>query len=295
MQGAGRFSEDLRQLAADSFDVAGRLCGSCRNLHAVWPYIRLSRASTGIETGMSGLDQVLTELIDSGRHKILIGGARDTGILALAARAGADHGIDIVVIDICMTPLELCRRFAERWSLHIETACQDLAHFEWKHDFDIVLIHGTLPYVPQHQRAQALRCVARSLRQDGRLVLLFNTSEPIAGALAAHHREGYPRWVIGELNRLHVPLPEPEDAFAARLQADAQARVAREGTFTAPEQVDALLDSAGFKVEARREIGVNLVGPMKQLISKISKRRYLTIASLTPDRFASGRGHRSRI
>jgi SAM-dependent methyltransferase len=278
-----RFAEDLRQLAVESFDLAGRLCGSCRNMHAVWPYIRLSRASTGVETGISGLEQLIAELVGGGRRRVLIGGARDTGILALVARAGADRGADIVVLDVCTTPLELCRRYAQRWSLHVETLREDLADFGRERDFDVVIIHGTLSYIPENERAEALRRIARSLRQNGRLVLLFNTSERIRGTLASQHHAGYPEWVIGELHRLHVPLPESADAFTARLKADAQASEAREGTFTALEQVDALLDSAGFVVETRRQIDVDLVGPIKHYVSRISKRRYLAVASLKPD------------
>lgn len=277
-----RFAEDLPQLAVESFDLAGRLCRGCCDVHAVWPYIRLSRASTGVETGISGLEQLMLKLVDSGRRRILIGGARDSGILALVARAGADHGADIVVLDVCATPLELCRRYAQRWSLPIETLCCDLADLGREHDFDVVIIHGTLSYIPENKRARALRRVARSLRHDGRLVMLFNTSERIRRALSSQHNDGYPEWVIDELFRLGIPLPESAKTFAARLKADAQAREAREGAFTAPEQVDALLHSAGFAVETRRQIEVNLVGPMKHFVSRISKRRYLTVASLAP-------------
>ena len=36
-----RCSEDLRELAVDAWEVAGRLCGPCRNLHMLWPFQRL--------------------------------------------------------------------------------------------------------------------------------------------------------------------------------------------------------------------------------------------------------------
>lgn len=283
-----RFTEDLQHLAASAFDLSGRLCGNCRDLHAVWPFLRLARASTRVKNGKSVLDQVLAELIGEGRQRVLVGGARDSGILALVARAAADRKIDISVIDICMTPLELCRRFAERWSLQIETACEDLAHLEREREFDIVLIDGTLSYLPQHQHEQALHCIAHSLRQNGRLVLLFKTGEPLPGALAAQHSEGYSRWLIGELNRVRVPLPEPDDVFAARLRADTQGRMARDCAFTSPEQVDALLQSAGFTIQTRREIRVDLVDPMQRPIPKIDQRRYLTIASFKPDALTTG-------
>jgi hypothetical protein len=46
---SSRYDEDLQRLAAEAYEVSGRLCRSCRDLHALWPYIRLARASTGVE------------------------------------------------------------------------------------------------------------------------------------------------------------------------------------------------------------------------------------------------------
>ena len=98
-------------LTAEAYELSGRLCGTCRDLHALWPYIRLSRASTGIEVQASKLESRLGDLFARGLRRLLIAGSADTGLLALAARAGADHGVNIVVLDICETPLELCRTF----------------------------------------------------------------------------------------------------------------------------------------------------------------------------------------
>ena len=43
-----RYAEDLPRLAAEAYELSGRLCGTCRDMHALWTYIRLSRASTGV-------------------------------------------------------------------------------------------------------------------------------------------------------------------------------------------------------------------------------------------------------
>ena len=83
------YTERLSDLAAQAYQLSDRLCGSCRDLHALWPYIRLSRSSTGVEVEGSRLTQVLRQLIADGRRDVLIAGAADTGLLALVARAGA--------------------------------------------------------------------------------------------------------------------------------------------------------------------------------------------------------------
>ena len=61
------------------------------------------------------LESRLAGLFAQGRRHVLIAGSQDTGVLALVARAGAKHDANITVLDICETPLELCRRFAAQW------------------------------------------------------------------------------------------------------------------------------------------------------------------------------------
>jgi len=273
-----RYTEDLPRLAADAYEVSGRLCRSCRDMHALWPYIRLTRASTGVEARPSMLERRVADLLAHGGRHVLIAGSQDTGILALVARAGADRGSNIVVLDICETPLELCRKFAAQWSLPIETIRQDLRDLEIERRFDVVLVHGTLQYISADDRADVLARMQRAIRPGGRLVLLFNTGQPVAGELARESRSGYANWVVDELNRLNVPLPESDAAFRARLDAHSKRREAREGAFAEPGEVETLLKAAGFNVDHCSEIGVNLAQPVESFITKISKRRFLAIA-----------------
>lgn len=116
MQG-DRFSEDLPQLAAEAWEVADRFCGSCKNLHLLWPYYRLA-GSPGQD--VSFIHPVLKRLFSSPGRSVLIAGCADTGLLALAARA-AHADTAITVVDRCETPLELCRRFAHRWAIAANT------------------------------------------------------------------------------------------------------------------------------------------------------------------------------
>jgi SAM-dependent methyltransferase len=269
--------EDLPRVAAESFALAGQLC-SCGPIHALWPYIRLARASTGVEAAASQLESRLAALIGDGRRGVLIAGAADTGLLALVARAAGTHPADIIVLDRCAAPLESCRRLARRWSLPIETLHQDLLTLDAPARFDLVLVHGTLHFIAADRRADVLARLRRALRPGGRLVLLFNTSRPIAGDLVPENRDGYADWVIEELDRRAIPLPEDRPGFRARLRAHAQERETREGAFGDAEDAWALLAGAGFSVRDRCEIGVTLAAPVQSFVAKISKRRFLAIA-----------------
>ena len=273
-----RYNEDLPRLAADAYEVSGRLCGSCRDMHALWPYIRLARASTGVEARPSMLERRIADLLAHGGRHVLIAGSQDTGILALVARAAAGRDTKIAVLDICETPLELCRKFAAQWSLPIETIRQDLCDLEIERRFDVVLVHGTLHFISADRRLDVLKRLQRAIRPGGRLVLLFNTGTSVAGELAQEGRSGYASWVVEELDRLNIALPESAAVFRARLEAHSKRREAREGAFAEPGEVEALLEAVGFRIDHCSEIGVKLAQPMESFVAKLSKRRFLAIA-----------------
>jgi SAM-dependent methyltransferase len=273
--------EDLPRLAAESFELSKSLCRACGQVHALWPYIRLARASTGVEAPASYLQSVLTALIAEGRRTLLIAGAADTGLLALVSRASADadRDADIAVLDRCEAPLALCRRWAARTSQRLATQHQDLRDLNEAQRFDLVLVHGTLHFIAAPERPDVLSRLRRSLADGGRLVLLFNTSAPVVGVLARQGRDDYADWVLAELTRIAVALPEPQDAFRARLIDHAAERENREGAFTMPEDVDSLLATAGFTLQKRVEVGVQTVGAVQHFLAKIRKRRFLIIAA----------------
>ena len=76
------YHEDLPCIAAEGFQLADRLCRGCGQLHALWPYIRLARAtSAGLEDASSQLQAVLSGLFAAGRRHVLVAGAADTGLL----------------------------------------------------------------------------------------------------------------------------------------------------------------------------------------------------------------------
>ena len=199
--------ERLGEIAAEAYAVAGRFCGSCRNLHALWPYIRLSRSSTGLERSGSVLEMALRAFITTGLRKILIAGAADTGLLSLVLRAADDFDVDVTVLDVCASPLELCRRLAGQWSIPVRTVKQDLADLDERQAFDLVLVHGTLHFIAGEKRLNVLARIHRALRPNGRLVLLFNTSRPSTIRKDDKLHVDYAELVVNEQGApLHVPV-----------------------------------------------------------------------------------------
>jgi hypothetical protein len=278
MSNAPRTLEDLPRIAADAYSLSARLCGDCRNQHALWTYLRLSRASTGAERQDSKLEAQLREFFAAGRRNILIAGAQDTGLLALVSRASAGHSPHITVLDICETPLELCRRLAGTWSMPIEIVRQDLFELDIENRFDVVLVHGTLNFIVAERQPQILKRLQRSMRSGGRLVLLFNVSRPLDADRAAENHADYADFVLSELKRLNVPLPDDEAVMRGRLIARARQRELRDRQFTDPSEAERLVAGADFDIHSCSLTDGDLAKPADALLAKFSKQRFMLIA-----------------
>lgn len=264
------FCEDLRKLAAESFELAARHCRSCHELHAVWPYRRLARAGSD---DSSQIAAILSELAVAGRRSLLVAGAADTGLLALAANAA--RGARFVVLDRCQVPLELCRRQARTWSIPLETMHQDLASLDLKAQFEIVLLHGTLPYVAAEGRTDVLARVRRSLCSGGRLVLLFNTGHPTGDIDSG---SDYADWMLARLEAMDIPLPEERGKFRSRLCVRAQHHELCVRAFSEPEGVFDMLTDAGLALDRLVELGVKFSNGGHSSALKRAKRKFIAVA-----------------
>jgi SAM-dependent methyltransferase len=274
MDGTGRFTEDLPQLAADSFDLAGQLCGDCKNFHMLWPYHRLAQAAGG-DIGIPRVQSALKSLLSQSGRKILIGGSADSGLLAVVART-ASSGADITVLDRCETPLELCRRFASRWSLPIKTMHLDLQDLSIKSRFDVVFIHMLLQFIPSGQHLDTLVRVRRSLRPGGRMLLAFRINTHTENSPAVDSWRYYATHLIKCLKANKIPLPEPCEQLRDRLQIYVEERRERQNTYSDRAEVEALVKASGFDIENIAPIVSPMAADFVRL--KSSLYRFLTVA-----------------
>jgi hypothetical protein len=276
MQGDLKFTEDLRKIATESFDLAGRLCGSCKNFHMLWPYNRLAEASGG-DVRVPLIHSVLSRLLSYSGGRILIAGSADTGLLAVVARA-VHSGTHITVLDRCETPLELCRRFAIRWSLPIQIVPIDLTELTVQSSFDVVFVHMLLQFIPANRHLDVLSRMRRSLCSDGRLVLVFRTSARIEGSLVPEYRRDYPIHLIEQLEARNVVLPESREAFRRRIEVYFEERRGREGAHANRTEVEELIKAAGFEIEDLTPIEATMSEPFHQFAASFGLQRFMVIA-----------------
>jgi SAM-dependent methyltransferase len=271
-----RFTEDLRQLAAEACDIARHLCGSCENFHLLWPYLRLAKASGG-DVDEQLFRTALNRMLSGSDQKVLIAGAADTGLLAVVARAASsDPGI--VVLDRCATPLELCRRFSNRWLLPVKTLQMDLVALDVRATFDVVVAHSLLQFILPDRRVDVLSRLRRSLRPGGRLLIVFRTSARIEGSLLREYRETYSKNLIERMEEMNIPLPEQREDFRRRVDEYSEERRTREGAHQNRADVEQLIETAGFSIEELTSIEANLSAPFRQFNAKIDKQRFLMVA-----------------
>jgi ubiquinone/menaquinone biosynthesis C-methylase UbiE len=276
LSGNLRFNEDLRQLAAEAYNVARRQCDSCINFHLLWPYLRLAKASGG-DVDEPSFRTALTRLLSGRDQKVLIAGAADTGLLAVVTRA-AGSSPEIIVVDRCATPLELCRHFASRWSLPVETLQADLTELELMAAVDVVVAHSLLQFIPADRRVDVLSRLRRSLRPGGRLLLVFRTSARIEGSLLREYRDSYSKNLIEKLGEMNIPPPEEHEDFRRRIDEYSEERRMREGAHQNCADVEQLIEDAGFAIEELASIEANQSAPFRQFNAKINKRRFLIVA-----------------
>src|ERR1051325_10975582 len=282
MSHSERYIEDLPRIAAEAYELAGRLCDGCRIHHAFWAFMRPSRASPGAGKQGSEMGIQIREIFVGGVRDVLLAGAQDTGLMTLAARAGAGLDPNIVVLDICETPLELCRRLAKSWGLPIETIRRDLFELDIEQRFDLVLIHGTLNFIAADRHAQVLRRILRAMRPGGRLVLLFNTSRPPAADQAVEGHAAYADFILNELDRLGIALADREPGMRELLIGRAHLRELRDAKFSRPEEVESLVKAAGFNVLSCVSTSTALAKPADAVLAQFSKRRFMLIAEPSP-------------
>lgn len=197
----------------------------CAWYHGFWPYMRLLDYGSSPELHKTFYAQGLAPLAAaSSPARVLISGAADFAMLEVAqqAFAGAAAAPRLTVVDRCETPLALCRWFAERAGLAIETRAVNILEFEDPQGFDAIVTHSFFGNFPPELRPALAARWAALLRPGGR----FLTINRLRGTGSA----------------ATVPFSAQESAaFIARLTADLESH--RELLDAPPAEIAALAES----------------------------------------------------
>ena len=236
---------DPLELAPQQFSTAQKLCGDCRDCHALWPYRRLSRMVVGIE-GSADMVQALLRELTPPNGRILIAGSADAGMLALTARATEALNPSIDVADRCATPLATCGRYAERHELSFTPFHLDIRSSVPPRRYDVVYGDCILQFMPRPDRVDFLRSLALALTDRGALIFVERLR---TGDEESSRRRDHALEMLDALAALGIALPEDEAAFRRKLDATVIGRRER----LPSQRLEPVLVEAGFVVSAEHE------------------------------------------
>jgi len=232
------FEEDNSGNLRICLAMAPRFCLACGDFHLAVAVRRSmnSKEKSGIDIDREHFVQMLAEALKLRRDwraplTVLIAGAADTAILKLildaAMRVGGEafaRLLDLTVIDLCETPLEMCRVFAARHDLFVVTERADIGSFEPARRYGLVVMHGVLPFFPVERRLDYMSHIVKWLDREGLLVSSSqiaesNQSESVDDEVA-RHRATLETFLAAEASDVVVD----RDAMFARLHRAAKIR-----------------------------------------------------------------------
>jgi SAM-dependent methyltransferase len=160
--------------------------GSCAWYHGFWQYIRLLGLGAAPSVHSAFLLPTLRRLATTGEFgRVLISGSADYSMLAhvVSAYRGEVASLQPMIVDVCDTPLNLNRWYAERFAIDIDTRRCDIRQFEHSRRFDLVCTHAFLGYFSTNERSQVVRKWWELLRPGGKVITIQRT-RPAAGQRA---------------------------------------------------------------------------------------------------------------
>jgi hypothetical protein len=264
------FGEDLSANLALTARLAPACCTVCQGYHLRYVASRLTDAKTPINHDRRQLAEVVGRYAAArpGPTHVLIAGAADTGILATCAHGVAAAGlgaprVGYTVLDICETPLALCRAFAGRHGLDVQTVVADLRKPETRLAADLVIVHSVLRQIEADFHRPIMEELRSWLGPDGRIVFSNRLGKPFRLPKKRRRERLLERVEKGEVT-LPIPL---EDILAAFDRS-----VDQPHEFETIGEMHALFDAAGLAVESE-----HVVEPPPEEPGDASETRYLAV------------------
>jgi hypothetical protein len=239
------FPEDLEHNYRRVTEISPARCNGCARYHINWPLARLVNLVSPYGSDRSVFAETIDRLVEEvasnpGPARITIVGTADTGVPALAMRSAFATGLisrlELLVIDQCDTPLQLCRDFAELHQVPIRTVQADVTAPSDDVPSDIVVVHSLLRFIAADSRVECLRRWKKWLKPGGRL-LVSNTFAPTTGR---DTHSPFTEGLRALVERDEIELAEPKERFLSRLD---QAPPWPISTLTEQELLDSFLNA----------------------------------------------------
>jgi hypothetical protein len=180
---------------------------------------------------------------------VLVSGCADQSTLAHVLHAWRAAGAvpEVEIVDLCETPLAVCRRYAELEGAAVITHRSDILQFTPRRPFDVVCTHSFLTRFPVPQRPALLRKWESFLVPQGVVVTAQRVRPSRSETLVRHSPEEAREFAARALALAQAHAAELDvapDAIAAAALLYAERR-AREPVRSA-EELRALFEACGY-------------------------------------------------
>ena len=169
-------SEPLTELARFSFDWAPNLCDpahGCDAYHRMWSLVRLIESDGALPAGAPFFTREIIAAARDGRASVLLSGAADSGVMALAVEGPSAAGlaVEVTALDRCRTPLEQARLYGAARGVPVRTIQCGLDTIPAGQEADAIIGHSILSFLPDTLRPAVFAGWAGALRPGGRVLL----------------------------------------------------------------------------------------------------------------------------
>lgn len=238
-------------------ELARQHCGACADYHVWTPATRLAGRKRSTDSDRQRFASFLAgefwQAADAGRTvDVVIAGAGDTGILATTAHAayiaggGFRERCRYSVLDLCLTPVLLCKEFGARHGLSVEGEATDITQPGGEGLADFVILHGVLRFIGREMHETVLRRMAERLRSGGRIIVSNRLNpDPDSGLRSSGMGEA----VLEMIADGRIESPEPPEEFTARIRRCMEIRrILPENELEDAAAARALFEKAGLRV-----------------------------------------------
>ena len=146
---------------------------TCASSHGFWQYLRVFKIAPSPQRHADFYLDSLGALARDGRHeRVLISGASDYCMLAhlLWAYQNENATVNVTVVDLCDTPLFLCRWYAKLVSQAVDTYASDILDFKTDKAFDVICTDSLLSRFPASEKKSFVSKWRNLLRPGGKVV-----------------------------------------------------------------------------------------------------------------------------
>jgi hypothetical protein len=253
--------EDLAYNAKRAMELAPNYCGRCEDYHFLAPIRRFANEGDG--SGIGGDRQRLIRLVsgcieqaESNKQAIdvVVAGAVDTGTLATCAHAASTRTVETfsrvryTVLDICRTPLELCREYALRHNLRLTTQLVDLVESDDVYQADVLLHHSLFRFLDPDSHVATLRKLSRWLKPGGRMIFSMSIDSTASDDLNEAYRRSNVERIWKSIESGTVEINEPENIFRSRIQSYLDRNRRNAAGFRNSRMLREMIEAAGIPI-----------------------------------------------